>query len=67
MNDLHDALNKAIRDYVYVDTLPVRKQKKVKDIYGKFEYNYDAVTSLIEFEEALETLEEELENLDEEE
>jgi hypothetical protein len=67
MNDLHEAMNAAIREYMHIDKLPIRRQQKVKDIYGKFEYNYDTVSSLVEFEEALETLEEELENLNEEE
>lgn len=67
MNDLHDALRQAISDYMNLPKLPLRKQQKVKDIYGKFTYNYETVDSLIEFEEELEKIEEELEMIDEEE
>jgi hypothetical protein len=67
MNDLHDALRMAISDYMNFPILPMRTQQKMKDVYGKFTYNYETVDSLIEFEEELEQIEEELEMIDEEE
>lgn len=67
MNDLHDAMRQAISDYMNANELPLRKQEKIKSIYGKFAYNYETVDSLIEFEKELEEIEAELEMVDEEE
>jgi len=60
MDDLHDALRQAIYNYVNVDDLPVRKQAKVKSAYSKVAYDHETVDGLIEFEEELESIEEDL-------
>jgi len=60
MGDLHDALRQAIYNYVYVDELPARKQMRVKETYNKFAYDHETVDSLVEFEEELESIEDEL-------
>jgi len=53
MNDLHDALRQAISDYMNLPKLPARKQQMMKDVYGKFTYDYETVDSLVEFEKEL--------------
>lgn len=62
MNDLYDAMRKAISDYINADSLNPRSQARVKNIHSKFAYNYDTVDSLIEFEEMIQDIEEELED-----
>lgn len=62
MNDLYDAMRKAVSEYMNVDSLTPRAQARVKSIHNKFAYNYDTVDSLIEFETELQEIEEELED-----
>lgn len=47
MNDLHDALRKAISDYMNVEELTPRQRARVRSIHDKFAYNYDTVDSLL--------------------
>jgi hypothetical protein len=65
MNDLYDAMRKAVSDYINADSLSPRDKARVKGVHSKFAYNYDTVDSLIEFEAELEEIEEELESDDE--
>jgi hypothetical protein len=51
MNDLYEALRKAIYDYMHVDELSVRKQQKIKGAYARHSYDYDAVDALTKFGE----------------
>jgi len=62
MNDLYDAMTKAVSDYMNADSLTPRAQARVKGIHSKFAYNYDTVDSLIQFESELKEIEEELED-----
>jgi hypothetical protein len=62
MNDLYDAMRKAVSEYMNVDSLTPRAQARVKGTHSKFAYNYDTVDSLIEFETELQEIEEELED-----
>ena len=48
MNDLFDALTESIRMYMQVDDLPVRQQRKVRQVYDKFTYNMDTVDGLVD-------------------
>jgi|DEB0MinimDraft_3_1074331.scaffolds.fasta_scaffold77673_2 hypothetical protein len=48
MNDLHDAIRQAVFDYINVEQLPIRRQKKVKDTYSRFQYDWDTVDGLVE-------------------
>lgn len=50
MNDLHDALRKAISDYMNVDDLNPRQRARIRGIHDKFAYNYDTVDSLLVLE-----------------
>jgi len=47
MNDLHDALRKAISDYMHIDDLSPRKQETLKNAHGRYRYNYDTVDALL--------------------
>ena len=49
MNDLYEALKMAIHNYMYVDKLPLRRQKKIKDSYARHTYDFDSVESLSNF------------------
>lgn len=51
MNDLYDAMRKAISDYMNVDSLTPRAQARLRSTHNKFSYNYDTVDGLIKFEQ----------------
>jgi hypothetical protein len=48
MQDLFDAIRKSIEDYVNVEELPIRDQRRIRGVYDKFTYNYDVVDNLVE-------------------
>jgi len=48
MGDLFEAISTSIQQYMNMDELTPRKQKALRDTYGKFAYNIDAVDSLLE-------------------
>jgi hypothetical protein len=47
MNDLFDALYKAVHDYVNIDTLTPRQQQRIRGIYEQYHYTYDVVEDLV--------------------
>lgn len=47
-NDLYDAIRKSIADYMQVDDLPLRQQRRVRGVYDKFVYNLETVDGLVE-------------------
>lgn len=47
MNDLYDALEKSIYDYMHVNELSPRKKQRMLDVYSKYVYNYETVDSLL--------------------
>jgi hypothetical protein len=47
MNDLHDALRKAISDYMNADKLAPRHKMRLMDAHAKYSYDYDTVDSLL--------------------
>jgi hypothetical protein len=51
MDDLFDALKKAIYDYMNANDLPIRTSQKIKGAYSKYAYDYDTVDSLVSMEE----------------
>jgi len=67
MNDLYDAMRKAVSDYMNADNLTPREKVRVKGVHSKFAYDYDTVDSLIQFETELKEIEEGLEDIDESE
>ena len=48
MGDLFEAIRTSIDQYMNMEKLTPRKQKVLKDTYGKFTYDMDAVDSLLE-------------------
>jgi hypothetical protein len=51
MDDLFDALKKAIYDYMNAEDLPIRTSQKIKGAYSKYAYDYNTVDSLLSVEE----------------
>lgn len=47
-NDLYDAIRKSIADYMRVDDLPLRQQRRVRGVYDKFVYNLETIDGLVE-------------------
>ena len=47
MNDLYDALTKAISDYMNADNLMPRKKDRVRTAHERYAYNYDVVDKLL--------------------
>jgi len=47
MNDLHEALRKAIEDYMNLDKLTPRQQARVRGAHDKYAYNYDTIDGLL--------------------
>jgi len=47
MNDLYDALQKSIYDYMHVNELTPRKKQRMMDVYSKYVYNYETVDNLL--------------------
>jgi len=47
MNDLFDALYKAVHDYMNIDTLTPRQQQRIRDTYAQYHYTYDVVEDLV--------------------
>lgn len=50
MNDLFDALYKAVDDYMNIDTLTPRQQQRIRGIYEQYHYSYDVVEDLVRLE-----------------
>ena len=50
MNDLFDAIKTSIRKYVEIDSLNVREQARLRSVYDKYVYNYDAIESILNLE-----------------
>lgn len=53
MNDLYDAIRKSIRDYMQLDDLPMRQQRRVRGVYDKFAYNIETVDGLTDMSSSL--------------
>jgi hypothetical protein len=51
MNDLFDALYKAVHDYVHIDTLTPRQQQRIRGIYEQYHYSYDVVEELVRLDD----------------
>lgn len=47
MNDLYDAIQKSIEDYVRVDALTPRKKQRLLDAYKNYVYDYETVKNLL--------------------
>jgi len=50
MNDLFDAIKTSIRKYVEIDSLNLREQARIRSVYDKYVYNYDAIDSILNLE-----------------
>lgn len=47
MNDLYDALQQSIYDYVHVNELNPRKKQRIMETYAKYVYDYETVANLL--------------------
>jgi len=51
MNDLYDAMRKAVSDYMNLEDLNPRSKARLRQVHDKFAYDYDTVDRLTVIEE----------------